>query len=55
MQHPLTIVPFEICDESPDGPGPSLWVHPGVLAKVLHHMEVRTSLLTQAYTEGERE
>ena len=41
------LLPSEISNESPDGVSPGLWVHPGVLAKVLHHMKVGTSLLTQ--------
>ena len=41
------LLPSEISNESLDGVSPGLWVHPGVLAKVLHHMKVGTSLLTQ--------
>ena len=36
-------------DKLLDDGGPRLRVHPGVLAKVLHNMEVGTSFLTQAY------
>lgn len=47
VYYTIFLLPSEISNESPDGVSPGLWVHPGVLAKVLHYMEVRASLLAQ--------
>ena len=47
VYYTIFLLPSEISNESPDGVSPGLWVHPGVLAKVLHYMEVGASLLTQ--------
>ena len=45
---PSKYIPAEVTNELHDCLDPGVWSHPGVLTKVLHHMEVRTSLLTQA-------